>query len=98
MTNNTAATIGASYFAAWSAGNVDKATEYLTDDWGFFIRSSREFERFRSPYQSVEVHDSVPFGKLFHIFQRPAQIGVSFYKDAASRGEQALCRRCGRPS
>jgi hypothetical protein len=39
----------------------------------------------------------LPFGKLFHIFQRPAQIGVSFYKDAGSRGEQARCRRCDRP-
>src|SRR5262245_25694028 len=39
----------------------------------------------------------LPFGKLFHVFQRPAQIGVSFYKDAGSRGEQALCRRCGKP-
>jgi hypothetical protein len=38
----------------------------------------------------------LPFGKLFHIFQRPAQIGVSFYKDAGVRGEQATCRRCGR--
>jgi hypothetical protein len=39
----------------------------------------------------------LPFGKLFHIFQRPAQIGVAFYKDAGSRGEQARCRRCGQP-
>jgi hypothetical protein len=39
----------------------------------------------------------LPFGKLFHIFQRPAQIGVSFYKDAGLRGERALCRRCGKP-
>jgi hypothetical protein len=39
----------------------------------------------------------LPFGKLFHIFQRPAQLGVSFYKDAGARGEQALCLRCGRP-
>jgi hypothetical protein len=39
----------------------------------------------------------LPFGKLFHIFQRPAQLGVSFYKDAGARGEQARCRRCGRP-
>jgi hypothetical protein len=39
----------------------------------------------------------LPFGKLFHIFQRPAQIGVSFYKDAGTRGEQARCRRCGQP-
>jgi len=39
----------------------------------------------------------LPFGKLFHIFQRPAQIGVAFYKEAGARGEQAACRRCGRP-
>jgi hypothetical protein len=38
----------------------------------------------------------LPFGKFFHIFQRPAQLGVSFYKDAGSRGEQANCARCGK--
>jgi hypothetical protein len=37
----------------------------------------------------------LPFGKFFHIFQRPAQLGVSFYQDAGARGEQAACRRCG---
>lgn len=37
----------------------------------------------------------LPFGKFFHIFQRPAQLGVAFYKDLGSRAEQALCRRCG---
>jgi spermidine synthase len=42
-------------------------TEHLTDDWGFFIRSTREFERFRSPYQAVEVHDSADFGRLFRL-------------------------------
>lgn len=42
-------------------------TEYLTDDWGYFIRSSRAFEKFRSPLQQVEVHDSVSFGKLFRL-------------------------------
>jgi NNP family nitrate/nitrite transporter-like MFS transporter len=39
----------------------------------------------------------LPFGKLFHVFQRPAQLGVGFYRDAGARGEQALCRRCGQP-
>lgn len=39
----------------------------------------------------------LPFGKLFHVFQRPAQLGVGFYKDAAARGVQATCRRCGEP-
>jgi spermidine synthase len=42
-------------------------TEYLTDDWGFFIRSSGRLESFRSALQDVEVHDSVPFGKLFRL-------------------------------
>jgi hypothetical protein len=37
----------------------------------------------------------LPFGKFFHIFQRPAQLGVAFYKDAGKRGEQARCARCG---
>lgn len=37
----------------------------------------------------------MPFGKFFHIFQRPAQLGASFYKDAGAAGEQAHCKRCG---
>lgn len=39
----------------------------------------------------------LPFGKFFHIFQRPAQLGVSFYKDVGRREEPAHCRRCGAP-
>ncbi len=37
----------------------------------------------------------LPFGKFFHIFQRPAQLGVSFYKRAGELGEQARCLVCG---
>lgn len=37
----------------------------------------------------------LPFGKFFHIFQRPAQLGVGFYKDVGRTEEQAHCRRCG---
>jgi hypothetical protein len=39
----------------------------------------------------------LPFGKFFHIFQRPAQLGVGFYKDAGARAAQARCKRCDRP-
>ncbi len=39
----------------------------------------------------------LPFGKFFHIFQRPAQLGVHFYKDKGKHGEAAKCRRCGEP-
>ncbi len=37
----------------------------------------------------------LPFGKFFHIFQRPAQLGVGFYKDVGRQEEPAHCRRCG---
>lgn len=39
----------------------------------------------------------LPFGKLFHLFQRPAQLGVSFYKEVGREGGAATCRRCGGP-
>jgi hypothetical protein len=37
----------------------------------------------------------LPFGKFFHLFMRPAQLGVSFYKDVGRVAEQARCARCG---
>jgi hypothetical protein len=39
----------------------------------------------------------LPFGKLFHVFQRPAQLGVSFYRDLGRHFEQAECARCHQP-
>jgi hypothetical protein len=33
----------------------------------------------------------LPFGKLFHVFQRPASMGISFYKAAGAQGEPAIC-------
>ena len=37
----------------------------------------------------------LPFGKFFHIFQRPAQLGVKLYQQAGDEGEGAFCVRCG---
>ena len=37
----------------------------------------------------------LPFGKFFHIFQRPAQLGVKLYQYAGDRDEGAACARCG---
>jgi hypothetical protein len=37
----------------------------------------------------------LPFGKFFHIFQRPAQLGVAFYRDAGAERGSASCARCG---
>jgi MFS transporter, NNP family, nitrate/nitrite transporter len=37
----------------------------------------------------------LPFGKLFHIVQRPASIGVELYQERSEEMEQAVCPRCG---
>jgi MFS transporter, NNP family, nitrate/nitrite transporter len=37
----------------------------------------------------------LPFGKLFHIVQRPASIGVELYQQRSREMEQAVCPRCG---
>ena len=37
----------------------------------------------------------LPFGKFFHIFQRPAQLGVKLYQEAGVEDPGALCARCG---
>jgi hypothetical protein len=39
----------------------------------------------------------LPFGKFFHIFQRPAQLAIKFYTDVGKEGEQADCARCRKP-
>ncbi|MEO7718343.1 MAG: MFS transporter [Capsulimonas sp.] len=39
----------------------------------------------------------LPFGKFFHIFQRPANLGVQYYKEEGASTEQAHCLRCDEP-
>lgn len=39
----------------------------------------------------------MPFGKLFHVIQRPAQLGVAYYKEEGLKGPQAVCARSGKP-
>ena len=37
----------------------------------------------------------LPFGKFFHIFQRPAQLSLDFYRRAGLESGAAVCARCG---
>src|SRR5215510_13932488 len=37
----------------------------------------------------------LPFGKLFHVVQRPASVGVELYQERAREMPQAKCARCG---
>ena len=37
----------------------------------------------------------LPFGKFFHVFQRPAQLSLDYYRRAGEASGQATCLRCG---
>ena len=37
----------------------------------------------------------LPFGKFFHVFQRPAQMGVALYQEVAAEGPQQVCPHTG---
>jgi hypothetical protein len=37
----------------------------------------------------------LPFGKFFHVFQRPAQLGVVVYREEGARGPQVKCPHTG---
>jgi hypothetical protein len=37
----------------------------------------------------------IPFGKFFHIFQRPAHLAVILYRREGEASSKAACRRCG---
>lgn len=39
----------------------------------------------------------LPFGKFFHIFQRPAQLGAHVYRMEGSKREMAVCPHTGKP-
>jgi NNP family nitrate/nitrite transporter-like MFS transporter len=57
-----------------------------------------EFYSFLAILHAITVISALlylPFGKFFHIFQRPAQLGVKFYQAAGESGEPAVCKRCG---
>ena len=72
---------------------------------GLLLTASTRFLRgyhygFLSQFHAITVIFTLlylPFGKFFHIFQRPAQIGVGFYKEAGRRAGMASCGSCGEP-
>ena len=39
----------------------------------------------------------IPFGKIFHIIQRPAQLGIAIYRKAGDAGPQVVCPHTKQP-
>jgi hypothetical protein len=72
---------------------------------GLFLTASTHFMRgfhyvFLSQIHAVTVIFTLlylPFGKFFHIFQRPAQLGVAYYKKVGAAEAVARCAVCAEP-
>ena len=70
---------------------------------GLFLTASTHFMNgfhyvFLSQIHAVTVIFTLlylPFGKFFHIFQRPAQLGVAYYKKVGADEALAPCAACG---
>lgn len=39
----------------------------------------------------------IPFGKFFHVLQRPASVGIQMYTEINATADPRPCRRCGEP-
>lgn len=39
----------------------------------------------------------IPFGKFFHVLQRPASVGIQMYAEINGRGGRLPCTKCGEP-
>lgn len=39
----------------------------------------------------------IPFGKFFHVVQRPASVGIQMYTEVGARQQMRSCARCGEP-
>lgn len=37
----------------------------------------------------------IPFGKFFHVVQRPASVGIQLYSEVGARQDATACARCG---
>ena len=70
---------------------------------GLMLTVSEEYLQGRNFHTIAYLHEltvillllSLPFGKLFHIVQRPAQIGVKLYKEEGEAEGRILCKACG---
>ena len=39
----------------------------------------------------------IPYGKFFHVLQRPASVGIQLYTEVGARQPPVPCARCGEP-
>ncbi len=67
----------------------------LTWDYEFMQGRAHAFMAITHAITVILLLVWLPFGKFFHVFQRPAQIGVALFEREGARGPQAVCAHTG---
>lgn len=63
----------------------------ITLDYKFMEGKSHQFMAITHAITVILFLIWMPFGKFYHIIQRPAQLGIAIYRKAGARGKQAVC-------
>lgn len=69
----------------------------LTYDYSFLKGKTFEFMSVTHAITVILFLIWLPFGKFFHIFQRPAQLGANIYRIEGSKMGMAVCPHTGEP-
>ncbi|PAW77472.1 MAG: MFS transporter [Verrucomicrobia bacterium Tous-C9LFEB] len=69
----------------------------LTWDYEFMQGKAHQFMAISHAISVILFLIWLPFGKFFHLFQRPAQLGVAIYRKEGEIGEQAICPHTEQP-
>ncbi|MBS1751331.1 MAG: MFS transporter [Bacteroidetes bacterium] len=69
----------------------------LTLDYEFMHGKAYEFMAVTHAFFVIIFLVWMPFGKFFHIIQRPAQIGAHIYKEVGKRKGMQICKQTGKP-
>ncbi|MDD5201343.1 MAG: hypothetical protein PHC88_16250 [Terrimicrobiaceae bacterium] len=69
----------------------------ITLDYRFMRGEAHQFMAITHAITVILFLVWLPFGKFYHIIQRPAQLGVAVYRRAGTDGPQAVCPHTGEP-
>jgi hypothetical protein len=69
----------------------------ITLDYKFMRGEAHQFMAITHAITVILFLIWMPFGKFYHIIQRPAQLGIAIYRRAGTEGEQAVCPHTGQP-
>lgn len=67
----------------------------ITLDYKFMSGEAHQFMAITHAITVILFLVWIPFGKFYHIIQRPAQLGVAIYQRAGREGPQAVCPHTG---